>query len=68
MPLETVSAANIDFVRITSYVNERHGVIVCRDTETGYAVASVSIRVIVGVFDYQGNSKKFILGAGQTLR
>jgi len=59
------TTAAVDFGRIESYINERHGVIVCRDSETGWAVASSLNKGGCWCVDSQGNSKKFNVGAGQ---
>jgi prepilin-type N-terminal cleavage/methylation domain-containing protein len=58
----------VDFARINSYIDERNGssgVIVCRSSVTGWAVASSLNKGGCWCVDYQGRSQKFNVGAGQ---
>lgn len=58
--------SNVDFVRVTQYVNDRQGVIVCRDTDMGWAVASSLNKGGCWCVDYEGRSKKLDLSGSQT--
>jgi prepilin-type N-terminal cleavage/methylation domain-containing protein len=61
-----LNAGIVDFVRIGSYITDRKGVVVCRSTVTGWAVASSLNKGGCWCVDYQGRSQKFNTGAGQT--
>ncbi|MDP2909943.1 MAG: type II secretion system protein [bacterium] len=58
--------AEVDFARITEYINNRGGAVICRDSETGWAAASSLNKGGCWCVDSQGRSKKFDLGSGQT--
>lgn len=61
-----LNSGNVDFARITQYINERNGTIICRDSETGWAAASSLNNGGCWCVDYQARSKKLDLAEGQT--